>query len=145
MNTPFTPRLLFFQCQYALYAEADQQWVDTRLPENIKQIKIPCTGRLSPHLLLNAIQGGTDGVLICGCRPEKCHFREGNLGARRLLDEFVRFLAYLGMEPERVRFIWVDLSEHGRIRQELKMFEMMIHALGPARNLVTRGKVSHEE
>ena len=134
----WVPRLAVFQCQYCLYSEADQRWMDTQLPQYIKLIKVPCTGRISPLFVLNAVQGGADGILISGCKPEKCHFKEGNLGARRQLDEFARFLTYLGMEAGRLCFVWIDLSEHGRIQQELAEWEERIRSIGPARRLVTR-------
>ena len=132
------PRIVVFLCQFSLYSEADQIWIDTQLPEHIKLIKVPCTGRISPLFVLNAVQGGADGVLISGCRPEQCHFKEGNLGARRQLDEFWRFLRFLGVEPDRLRFAWIDLSERGRIQQELAKLEKQVRAIGPARRLVTR-------
>lgn len=134
----WAPRIVVFQCQYSLYSEADQHWMDTQLSKNIKLIKVPCTGRISPLFVLNVVQGGADGILISGCKPEKCHFKEGNLSARRQLDEFRRFLTYLGMEEERIRFAWIDLSERGRIQQELADLEETIGAMGPARRLVTR-------
>jgi coenzyme F420-reducing hydrogenase delta subunit len=112
--------------------------MDTQLPEHIKLIKVPCTGRISPLFILNAVQGGTDGILISGCRPEQCHYKEGNLGARRQLDQFWRFLCFLGVEPDRLRFAWIDLSERGRIQQELAALEAQVRAIGPARRLVTR-------
>jgi len=112
--------------------------MDIQLPQHIKLIRVPCTGRISPLFVLNAIQGGADGVLISGCLPEKCHFKEGNLSARRQLDEFRSFLTYLGMEEERMRFAWIDLSERGRIQQELADLEETIGAIGPARRLATR-------
>jgi F420-non-reducing hydrogenase iron-sulfur subunit len=134
----WTPQIVVFQCQYCLYAEADQRWVDTQLPKHIKLIQVPCTGRISPLFVLNAVQGGADGILVSGCVPEKCHFKEGNLGARRQLDEFGRFLSYLGMEAERLRFAWIDLDERGRIQQELADLEAAVRAIGPAQRLVTR-------
>lgn len=134
----WAPRIVVFQCQYCLHAEADQRWMDTRLPQNVKLIKVPCTGRISPLFVLNAVQGGADGILISGCTPEKCHFKEGNLGARRQLDEFGRFLSYLGMEQERLRFAWINDDERGRIQQELADLEERIRAIGPSRRLVTR-------
>ena len=138
----WVPRIVVFQCEYSLYSEADQRWMDTQLPGNIKLIKVPCTGRISPLFVLNAVQGGTDGILISGCLPEKCHFKEGNLGARRQLDEFAQFLTYLGMEEDRIRFAWIDLSERGRIQQELAALERQIRAIGPAQRLVTRATSS---
>ena len=134
----WSPRIVVFQCQYGLYSEADQHWIETQLPENAKLIQVPCTGRVSPLLVLNAVQGGADGILISGCKPEKCHFKEGNLGARRQLDEFARLLAYLGLERDRFRFAWIDPSERGRIQQELTDLEEQVRGVGPLQRLVTR-------
>ena len=142
MSEPWTPRIVVFQCQYCLFSAADREWMDTQLPPNIKRIKVPCTGRISPLFVLNAIQGGVDGILVSGCVPEKCHFKEGNLGARRQLDEFRRFLSYLGMESERIRFAWIDVTERGRIQKEIASLEEILRLLGPLERLVTRGPIA---
>ena len=116
--------------------------MDNDLPENIHLIKVPCTGRIDPLFILNAVQGGADGVMISGCLPEKCHFKEGNLAARRQLAEFNQFLDYIGYAQDRVRFVWLDLQDRGRIQQELAAFERALEALGQAQALVTRAPVA---
>lgn len=138
MSEAWTPRIAVFQCQYNLRAMADREWMETALPPNIKLIPVPCTGRISPLFVLNAVQGGADGILVSGCAPEKCHFKKGNLGARRQLDEFRRFLTLLGMDEKRVRFAWIDIAERGRIRRELAELEQDVLSLGQAKRLVTR-------
>ena len=112
------------------------------LPPNVRQIPLPCTGRISPLFVLNAIQGGVDGILVSGCVPEKCHFKEGNLGARRQLDEFRRFLGYVGMESERIRFAWIDVTERGRIQREIASLEEVLRSLGQLERLVTRSPLA---
>lgn len=136
------PRIALFQCQWCLFSQADQQWVDFHLPENIHLTKTPCTGRINPLYLLNAVQGGADGVMICGCLPEQCHFKTGNMGARRQLEEFNDFLDYTGYGKARIRFVWLDLQDRGIIQKQLASFEQELEALGPASNLVTRVKVA---
>lgn len=136
------PKIALFQCQWCLYAPADQEWVDTQLPENIHLTKTPCTGRINPLYVLNAVQGGADGVMISGCLPEQCHFKTGNMAARRQLEEFNDFLNHIGYEKERVRFVWLDLQDRGIIHKQLAIFEEELEALGPASNLVTRTKVA---
>ncbi len=136
------PKIALFQCQWCLYAPADQEWVDTQLPENIHLTKTPCTGRINPLYVLNAVQGGADGVMISGCLPEQCHFKTGNMAARRQLEEFNDFLNHIGYEKERVRFVWLDLQDRGIIQKQLAIFEEELEALGPASNLVTRTKVA---
>jgi F420-non-reducing hydrogenase iron-sulfur subunit len=142
MSEPWTPRIVVFQCQYCLFSAADREWMDTQLPPNIKRIKVPCTGRISPLFVLNAIQGGVDGILVSGCVPEKCHFKEGNLGARRQLDEFRRFLSYLGMESERIRFAWIDVTERGRIQREIAGLEETLRSLGQLERLAARSPLA---
>ena len=131
-------KIALFQCRWCLYSPEDQAWVDNDLPENIHLVKVPCTGRIDPLFILNAVQGGADGVMISGCLPEKCHFKEGNLAARRQLAEFSSFLDYMGYEQARVRFVWLDLQDRGRIQQELNAFETTLETLGPAQALATR-------
>jgi coenzyme F420-reducing hydrogenase delta subunit len=101
-------------------------------------VKVPCTGRINTLHILNAIQGGADGVMVSGCLPEKCHFKEGNLSAMRQQDEFANLLDYVGYEKERIRFVWLDLQDLGRIQKELAAFEADIAALGSTENLATR-------
>lgn len=132
------PKIVLFQCQWCLYSEPDQQWVENDLPKSMHLVKVPCTGRINTLHVLNAVQGGADGVMISGCLPEKCHFKEGNLSAMRQQDEFANFLDYVGYEKERVRFVWLDLQDLGRIQKELSAFEADIAELGPTRNLATR-------
>ena len=133
-----TPNLVLFQCQWCLFAPADQEWVDTQLPKNIHLAKVPCTGRINPLYLLNAVQGGADGVMVSGCLPEQCHFKTGNIAARRQLEEFSDYLNHIGYELERIRFVWLDLQDRGTIQKEVAAFEAQITALGPAHNLATR-------
>lgn len=134
------PKIVLFQCQWCLYSEPDQYWVDHNLPPSMHLIKVSCTGRINPLFILNAIQGGADGIMISGCLPEKCHFKEGNLSALRQNEEFQNLLDYIGYEHERIRFVWLDLQDRGRIQKELAGFEASIKALGSAKTLTTRTK-----
>lgn len=136
MNT--RPKIALFQCQWCLYSEPDQHWVDNELPPSIHLVKLSCTGRINPLHILNAVQGGADGIMISGCLPEKCHFKEGNLSALRQHDEFLNLLDYIGYERDRIRFVWLDLQDRGRIQRELADFESEISKLGKAKNLATR-------
>jgi len=132
------PRIALFQCQWCLYSEPDQHWVDHELPPSMHLVKLPCTGRINPLYILNAIQGGADGIVISGCLPEKCHYKEGNLSAFRQHDAFMNFLDYIGYEKARIRFVWLDLQDRGHIQRELADFESEITKLGKVTNLATR-------
>ncbi|MDI9565380.1 MAG: hydrogenase iron-sulfur subunit [Chloroflexota bacterium] len=134
----YKPKIALFQCLWCLFSEADQYWVDHNLPSSIHLAKLSCTGRINPLYILNAIQGGVDGIMISGCLPEKCHFKEGNLSALRQHDAFLNLLDYIGFDRERVRFVWLDLQDLGRIQRELADFEVFLKELQPEKQLATR-------
>jgi len=112
--------------------------VENELPGNVKLIKVPCSGRIDPMYILNAVQGGADGIMVCGCMPEKCHYKEGNLHARRTLSEFRNFLNLLGYSHERFVFHWMDIDERGVIQPLLSDFEKHLEKIGTLPHLKTR-------
>jgi len=138
MNTSVKPRLVIFQCQFNHYSEADIKSLEALETARVKLVQVPCAGRISPLFILNAVQGGVDGIIISGCVPGKCHFKEGNLGARRQLDAFRELLIYLGLEPQRLRFAWLDPADRGRLVEEAEKLISAVCLLGPATRLVTR-------
>jgi|GEM_PF-351656 len=138
MNRSFKPRLVLFQCRFNHYSNADLEHTEALETADVKCIQVPCTGRISPLFVLNAVQGGVDGIVISGCQPDVCHFKQGNLGARRQLSAFRNLLTYVGMAAERIRFIWLDPSDRGRLVREVSALAATVQPLGPARRLVTR-------
>ena len=136
------PRIVLFQCQYCLASSADQDWVEHDMPDHIKLVKVPCSGRINPLFIMNAFQKGSDGVMVSGCMPEKCHFINSNLGARRQLDEFRNFLIFLGLEQKRFKFLWMNINERGVIQKELAAFTSELKRLRPNEKFNTlRGKI----
>jgi coenzyme F420-reducing hydrogenase delta subunit len=134
----FRPTIVVFQCQFNLYDDADRQPVEAIGAARVKVIRVPCSGRISPLFLLNAVQDGADGIMVCGCAPQKCHFKQGNLGARRHLEAFRNLLIYLGLEPQRIRFVWLDPMERGRLIGALEELNEALRGVGPATRLVPR-------
>ncbi len=138
MNRSFKPRLVLFQCRFNHYSNADLERIEALETADVKCIQVPCAGRISPLFVLNAVQGGVDGIVISGCQPGICHFKRGNLGARRQLSAFRNLLTYVGMPAERIRFIWLDPADRGRLIREVTVLAETVQSLGPAQYLVTR-------
>ena len=59
------PKIITFLCTWCTYNAADLAGV-TRLqyPSNIRIIRVPCSGRMSPKFILDAFRSGADGVWI---------------------------------------------------------------------------------
>jgi coenzyme F420-reducing hydrogenase delta subunit len=144
LKRPFKPRIVLFQCRFNHYSTADLEQIETLDTANVKCIQVPCAGRISPLFILSAVQGGADAIVVSGCRPGGCHFKQGNLGARRQLAAFHDLLAHVGMAAERLDFIWMDPTDRGRLIRVMNALIATVRLLGPARSLVTRSTVRPE-
>lgn len=104
--------IVAFLCNWCSYAGADAAGTARlRQPENIRIIRVPCSGRVNPLFILKAFKLGADGVLVSGCHPNDCHYAEGNFYARRRLEFLKEFLPFMGIDPKRFSYQWVSASE----------------------------------
>lgn len=108
------PRLLVFNCNWCLRAEADRQALAT-MPDNVRVITIPCSGRMDPEFILLALSQGVDGVLVVGCEPGECHYQLGNYLAQGKMHLFDVALQQMGIDNRNVRFTQVGTDERGRL------------------------------
>jgi coenzyme F420-reducing hydrogenase delta subunit len=133
------PKIIAFLCNWCSYAGADLAGVSRlQYPPNTRIIRVPCSGRISPLLILRCLQHGADGVLVSGCHPGDCHYISGNYVARRKFAILSNFLEYLGIEKERVQFAWVSAAEGKRFAELVQKVTEDVRALGPATKLVRK-------
>ncbi len=67
LSSSWKPSILAFACHYCAFAAADLAGV-MRLsyPENIRIIRLPCTGKIDHSYILRAFERGVDGVFVAG-------------------------------------------------------------------------------
>ena len=136
MAMNYQPKIVGFLCNWCSYAGADLAGTSRiSYPSNIRIIRVPCSGRFDPLLVIKSFQLGADGVLIAGCHPGECHYTEGNYYARRRFALLHPFLDCLGIEKERFRLEWVSASEGKKFSQVVSSFTEELIKLGPRRNL----------
>ena len=129
----FDPKIIGFLCNWCSYAGADLAGVSRiQYPSNIRIVRVMCSGRIDPIILLEVLMKGADGVLILGCHPGDCHYVEGNLYEERKIRMLKKLIALTGMEPERLRLEWVSASEGQRFAQIVTEFTEQIRKLGPS-------------
>jgi len=92
-----------------------------------------CSGGLNPSFILKALEAGADGVLICGCSPGDCHYREGNYKALRRITLLKKTLGQLGIEQERIQLHWVCASCGDEFVNFVNKITAEIKELGPLR------------
>lgn len=100
-------------------------------PTNIKIIKVPCTGRVAVIHIMDAIERGADGVLVAGCLEGDCHYRYGNLRARKRVDYVRDILEQIGMEGERVAMYNLSAGMGPRFAEIAREMTEIVKKLGP--------------
>jgi len=130
----FEPKIIAFLCTWCSYTGADTAGIARmKSPANIRAIRVPCSGRVSPELVLRAFDQGADGVLVLGCHIGECHYDSGNHRAAKRLPILHSLLTFAGLEPQRLRLDWVSASEGERFVRISTEFSDSIRELGPAR------------
>jgi F420-non-reducing hydrogenase iron-sulfur subunit len=133
-DSNWEPKILGFLCRWCSYAGADLAGTSRKkYPANIRIIKIPCSGRIDPLLVIRALRSGFDGVLVSGCHPGDCHYQTGNYRARRRIAVTKKFLEFMGVEPERFQASWVSASEGGKFAEVVADITANLKKLGPNR------------
>ena len=82
-----------------------------KYPSNIKIIKVPCTGKVDVIHLLRSFEKGADGVYVLGCLEGSCQFNNGNIRARKRVEQAQKILDSVGIGGERVQMYNLSSSE----------------------------------
>ena len=129
----YEPLIIGFCCNWCAYAAADLAGIArVQYPPNIRVIRVMCSGMIHPNLVIDALTKGADGVLICGCHPGDCHYREGNLRAEARAEAIKLMLQDFGLEEERFRLEWVSASEGKKFAQVITEMVGQLRKLGPS-------------
>ena len=132
MTEEFQPKIVGFLCNWCSYAGADLAGTSRiPYPQNIRIIRVPCSGRVDPLFVLKAFLDGADGVMVLGCHPGDCHYQEGNYIAQRRYTIMHRLLEFTGIESGRLMVNWVSASEGKRFAEVVTAFTEQVRDLGP--------------
>jgi len=126
------PKIVSFLCNWCSYEGADKAGgARLNYPANIRIIRVMCSGRVDPELVIQALKEGASGVLILGCHPGDCHYKSGNYKALRRAHLLKKTLKQLGIEEERVRLDWVAAGEGERFAEVANEMAETVKNLGP--------------
>ena len=129
----YEPLILAFCCHYCAYAAADLAGsMRLQYPNNVRVLKLPCTGKLEVNFILAAFERGVDGVFVAGCLEGGCHYLEGNLRARRRVERAKDFLSEIGMEPERLEMYNLSSAQGPRFAEIVIEMTSRLISLGPS-------------
>jgi F420-non-reducing hydrogenase iron-sulfur subunit len=132
----FNPKVIAFCCNWCAYAGADLAGISrNQYAPEIRIIRVMCSGRVDPAMVLKCLQRGADGVMVLGCHPGDCHYLNGNLEAEKRMKEAARLMELLGIDPRRLMLRWISASEGELFARTADEFVQILRTLGPLRRV----------
>ena len=128
------PVIVGFLCHWCAYRAADLVGMArAQIVPNLRPIRVMCSSRVDPELVLKAFQEGADGVLIVGCHLGECHYVDGNQRALRRVLILQAVLRHAGVAPERLEIAWASASEGNLLAAAAVGMAERLRRLGPLR------------
>lgn len=124
----YEPKVLCVSCNFGWGYLCEQ----AALGSQVKHwVRVPCTGKIDPVYILEALKKGADGVLVLGCPTGHCHFQDGNYRTQKRIHLLQATLAAFGIADDRVQ-IDLDTDPEGRrIPQLVRQMAHRLAKLGP--------------
>jgi len=136
MNNPTNDNplnILLFLCNWGAHA-AFLTLQDQRrpIPNEIRMVRTPCTGRIDRAMMLKAFAKGADGVALVGCEPGTCRYGSGTATSQRNTQDVQEILDIMGLGGERMRFAAFLPEQSEELLAFLEDFSANVRKLGPA-------------
>ena len=134
MDDSWRPRIVAFLCNWCSYTGADLAGISRiQWDPSVSIVRVMCSGRMDPTFVAKAFSMGADGVIVSGCHPGDCHYQEGNYKTLRRVHLLKRLIQGFGIDPERLRLVWVSASEGDQWAATANEMAAEIRSLGPLR------------
>lgn len=104
--------------------------IRAQYPATIRPVRINCTGRVTPSLLMRAIGKGADGVIVAGWYEGECDYETGNLIAERNVNYAKEILKTTGLSPDRIQMFHCSSAEGQIFQEEMIRISEIIENLG---------------
>lgn len=126
------PEIIGFLCNWCAYEAADSAGRSQKsYPVNLKIIRVMCSGRVDPCLILEAFHQGADGVVVMACRRGECHYKTGNLQALKRHVLLTATLQALKIGTDRLRLEWISAGDKDKFVQVASEMTESLKKLGP--------------
>ena len=128
----FEPVLIAFVCNWCTYTAADLAGTSRLVyPDNVRLVRVMCTGMVDTQYVIKAFLEGADAVLVSGCHPGDCHYLNGNYKARRRIKLLKQILPRFGIATQRLRLTWIGASDGIQFARTMTEFVAEIKKMGP--------------
>jgi len=127
------PTIVAFLCNWCTFTAADLAGTSRlEYPQNVRIVRMMCSGMVDPMYVIKSFIGGADGVLIGGCWPGDCHYINGNMKVRRRVALLKKMLDTFGIGEDRLWLKWIAASEGNMFAETVEQMTQHLGKLGPS-------------
>ena len=124
-------KILAFLCWKWGYGAGDMAGtIRAQYPATFRPVRINCTGRVTPSLMMRAIGKGADGVVLGAWYSGECDYETGNLVAERNVQYVKDILKTTVISPDRVQIFHCSAAEGQKFQNEATRISELIGNLG---------------
>jgi heterodisulfide reductase subunit A len=132
VNGTSKPLVLAICCQECGHTAVDSSGMaKMTYPANVRVMKVPCTGIIQVHQILEAFKAGAQGVMVIGCKTDGCHYEVGSMKAEKKMDLAKVLLKEYGIEPERLEMFKMVYIEGNQFAEAAQTMTDKLTKLGP--------------
>ena len=129
----FKPQIVAFCCSNCASAAINvAEGMKKALPDNVKIIQVPCTGRIEILHLLKPFEEGADGVYVAGCQEDSCRYVSGIIKAAKRVAHVKKILEQIEMEPDRIEVFKLSAGKGQRFVEAAYEMIDRLKELGPS-------------
>ena len=124
-------KILAFLCWKWGYGAGDMAGtIRAQYPATLRPVRINCSGRVTPSLMMRAIGKGADGIVIGAWYKGECDYETGYLVAERNVSYTKEILKTVGISPERIQMFHCSAAEGQHFQDEATRISETIKNLG---------------
>jgi coenzyme F420-reducing hydrogenase delta subunit len=116
-----------------VYGAADLAGVSRlQYTDEMRLIRVMCSGRVDLEFILRAFSNGQDGVFIGGCRLGECNYiTHGNYDTLATVYICRKIMERIGLNPERLRLEFMSGADGNILADVTDDFAKRVTKLGP--------------
>ena len=105
MAEPVSFDVILFICSNCVAEDGrlPRQWTQDGARVILREV--PCSGKMDGQYLLNALEGGAQGLCVVACPKGQCQLAQGNYRAEMRIGTIRLLLSEIGLEPERAELV----------------------------------------
>ena len=124
--------VIVYACQQAVPDPESLRSIWGRSDVHLRVLPEPCSSKVEAFQLLRTLATPVDLVWVISCEEQFCRYNEGSFRAGGRMAYTKKYLAEIGLEPERVGRTTIIPGEQAALTTIIAEIKNLLATLGPS-------------